>query len=104
MVISLMFLLQSAATTDAGETKSGKLQIPMDRCDPRRAATDEVVVCGRRDSKSLYRVGPQSELPPAIPNAEFRLLDGVGLKLHAEEGEVGGIPTNRAMVSLKIKF
>jgi hypothetical protein len=103
MVISLMMLLQSA-TADSGEANNGKLQIPMDRCDPRRTATDEVIVCGRRDSQSLYRVGPQPELPPAIPNAEFRLLDGVGLKVHAEEGEVGGVPTNRAMVSVKIKF
>jgi hypothetical protein len=104
MVLSLMMLLQSAATADAVEAESGRLQVPVDRCDPRRAATDEVVVCGRRDSQSLYRVGPQAEQQPAIPNAEFKLLEGVGLKLHADQGDVGGVPTNRAMVSLKIKF
>ena len=104
MFIPIIVLSQSVMTADAGEAESGRLQLPPDPCDPRRAAADEVVVCGRRDSQSPYRIGPQPELPPAIPNAEFRLLDGVGLKLHAEEGEVGGVPTNRAMVSLKIKF
>ena len=104
MFIPIIVLSQSAVTADAGEAESGRLRVTADPCDPRRAATDEVVVCGRRDSQSPYRIGPQPDLPQAIPNAEFRLFDGVGLKLHAEEGEVGGIPTNRAMVSLKIKF
>ena len=100
MVIPIIVLLQSAATAESREA-AGK---PRDPCDPGRADTDEVVVCGRRDSQSPYRIGPQPDLPPALPNAEFRLLDSVGLKLHADQGEVGGIPTNRGMVSIKIKF
>lgn len=65
---------------------------------------DEVVVCGRRDGQSPYRVGPQPDVPSDLPDAEFRLFDGVKAKLSAEQGHVGGIPTNRAMVSIKIGF
>lgn len=75
-----------------------------ERC---RAATpreDEVIVCGRSDGQSPNRIGPQSPVPPALPDAKLSISDGVEAKLNAEQGEIGGILTNRAMITLKIKF
>jgi len=74
------------------------------RCEASRGQNGEIVVCGRRNEQSPYRIGPQAPSPPALPNAEFSLSDGVKVKLQAEQGELGGIPTNRAMVTLKIRF
>jgi hypothetical protein len=65
---------------------------------------EEIIVCGRRNGESPYRIGPQPPAPPTLPDAEFSLSNGVKLKLNAEQGELGGIPTNRAMVTLKIRF
>ena len=75
-----------------------------DRCRAATVREDEVVVCGRRDQQSPYRIGPQAPPPPALPNAEFKISDSAEAKLSAEQGEIGGIPTNRAMITLKIKF
>ena len=68
-----------------------------------RQAGEEIVVCGRR-KESPYRIGPRPAEPPALPDAEFKISDRVAGKLGAEQGEIGGIPTNRAMITLKIKF
>jgi hypothetical protein len=102
MFLTVVALIQSAAALPP-EAISG-MSISANRCDPRKASSDEVLIFGRRDSQSPYRIGPQSELPPALPNAEFKLVDGVGLKLHSEGEEIGGAQSNRAMVSLKIRF
>lgn len=77
---------------------------PPQRCTAPSGQGGEVVVCGRREGQSPYRIGPQLPTPPALPDAEFSLGGGVKLKAHAEQGEIGGIPTNRAMVTLKIRF
>ena len=75
-----------------------------DRCRAASVREDEVVVCGRRNGPSPYRIGPQAPSPPTLPDARFQIADGVEGKVSTEQGDVGGIPTNRAMVSLKIKF
>ncbi len=79
-------------------------RILSERCRSATVREDEVVVCGRRNGPSPYRIGPQSPTPPALPDAQFKISDRVEGKLSAEQGEVGGIPTNRAMVTLRIKF
>ena len=99
-MLLLAYLSLQAADPPADLTAS----FVTDRCRAASIREDEVVVCGRRDRQSPYRIGPQALLPPPIPDAEFKLSDGAGIKLSAEQGEVGGIPTNRAMISLKIKF
>jgi hypothetical protein len=75
-----------------------------ERCSQQSGNSNEVVVCGRRQEQSPYRIGPQAPAATALPKAEFKLSDEVEAKLSAEQGEIGGIPTNRAMISLKIKF
>ena len=97
----LLTFLSLQAVAPATDPATGYLS---DRC---RAATpreDEVVVCGRREGQSPYRIGPQVPTAPELPDARFNISDGVEAKLTAEQGEIGGIPTNRAMITLKFKF
>ena len=62
----------------------------------------EIVVCGRRDEP--YRIGPIGPTQPALPDARIGIGDDATLSAEAQQGEVGGFTTNRAMVTLKIKF
>ena len=98
----LLLTLLSLQSADPTIDLTGKL-LP-DRCRAATVREDEIIVCGRRDGQSPYRIGPQAPTPPALPDAEFKISDGVEAKLSAEQGEIGGIPTNRAMVTLMIKF
>ena len=97
-----MLLLAFIAIQPVDPATSNSLITRPERC--LRQAGDEIVVCGRRDEPSPYRIGPQPPARPTLPNAELKISDGVEAKLGAEQGEVGGIPTNRAMITLKIKF
>jgi hypothetical protein len=69
-----------------------------------RLASDEIVVCGRK-RENPYRLretfGPTQS---RLPSAKVELTKGVSLAAETEKGEVGGVPTNRAMVRVKIKF
>lgn len=61
---------------------------------------DDVVVCGRRD-QDRYRL-------PKLPSKEegFRPLEtnvgGNKVGVTTEKGEVGGVPTNRVMLKIRI--
>jgi len=99
-----MLLLTFLSLQTADPSIDPNSRILPERCRAATVREDEVVVCGRRNGQSPYRIGPQPDPPSTLPDAVFRLSDGVDAKLSAEQGEVGGIPTNRAMISLKIKF
>lgn len=64
--------------------------------------SDEIVVCGSRDVRR-YRLDPLPEQQSGLGTAE-RTVGGVKVGIVAEQGEVGGIPTNRALIRFKIKF
>lgn len=98
----LLLVFLSLQTAEPPTDLTAKL-VP-DRCRAAMTREDEIIVCGRRDGQSPYSIGPQAPTPPMLPDAQFKISDGVEAKLSAEQGEVGGIPTNRAMVTLRIKF
>ena len=65
---------------------------------------DEVVVCGRADGRSPYRL-PEIEEPDARPpTATVGIGGNAALAAETESADVGGLPSNRVMVRLKIKF
>lgn len=74
-------------------------------CPPAVADDDEVVVCGRRDD-GRFRLKP---LPPTyaeserLPKAETSLLGGKAA-VETEQGDVGGVPSNRVMLRFKAPF
>lgn len=64
----------------------------------------EVVVCGRRDSeRGPYRLPPPTDTA-ARPKAEAQIADRVSIAGETENAEVGGRPSKRLMVRLKIRF
>jgi hypothetical protein len=100
----LMLAFLTIQTADTNPTVDIYSKILGEKCRTGTPREDVVVVCGRRDGQNPYRIGPQPSLPPALPDAEFRISENVKAKLGAEQGDVGGIPTNRAMITLKLRF
>ncbi|MFK3891426.1 hypothetical protein [Sphingomonas sp. NPDC079357] len=76
--------------------------------DPCRAPTgNDVVVCGRRPDPDRFRLRPLTDRydadAAALPKAETAILGGrATLAAEAEAASVGGAPSNRAMIRLKI--
>lgn len=71
-------------------------------CDRQAPAGDTIVVCGRRD-KDKYRV-------PRLPdvNADYGVAEtsvaGAKVGVETEQVDVGGFPSNRVMVRVKVPF
>jgi hypothetical protein len=75
-------------------------------CGTKKVASNEIVVCAHRgDGSGPYRL---KQLPPnaraVIPRAAVTLANGVVASADAQRGDVGGFPSNRLMVGVKIKF
>lgn len=100
MWMPLLLLTQSTTIVEPPRVVIDLLPKP---CAKTPGQSDEVVVCAQRAVEEPYRIGPTTEAPPALPEAKI----GIGkatLAAEAQKGEVGGIPTNRAMITLKFKF
>jgi len=108
----LLFLL--AATTDltvATEPPQALqlspphnyLKLPPATCG--KGNIDEVVVCGARDADKRYRLQSMDEqkYAEAPIRAETKLAGGT-LGVAGGQKNVGGFPSNRIMLSFKIKF
>ena len=93
-MFTTLFLLQSAVPPEA----------PLPTIVPQCTAAkgEEIVVCGARDNRK-YRLDPLPDPKSGLGKAETDVAGGK-LEMVAEQGEVGGVPTNRAMVRFKIKF
>jgi hypothetical protein len=101
--MSLLFAAIIQAVTSTPPEKID-LTIPQ-LCETQKSNDDEIVVCGRRgEGLSPYRINqpPHRQLEP--PKAELQLVDGVRAAAETENADVGGFPSNRLMVRLKIKF
>ena len=100
LLLAAMFQAMSASPPERVD-----LTIPQP-CAARRSETDEVVVCGNRKGESPYRL--KEPVAPAggeaLPKAEVNLAEGVTAGVGTEQADVGGFPSNRIMVGLKIKF
>ena len=73
-------------------------------CQPQSSSPDEVVVCART-GESPYRIQqPPAPAPRALPKAEVQVAEGVEAGVETDQADVGGHPSNRAMLRLKVKF
>ena len=107
----LALLLAAATGTPATAPPSAPappatilLHPPIDGCG-RRESSDEVVVCADRDADNRYRLKPiDPQLYADAPiRAETNFAGGV-LGIAGQQKSVGGFPSNRMMLSFKIKF
>jgi hypothetical protein len=71
-------------------------------CGAARAASDEIIVCA--NGSNLYRISQPAARPSEPPKAEVQIAEGVHASADTEQADVGGFPSNRMVVRLKIKF
>lgn len=94
----LLILLQSVAGPVLDDPR---LRVVKPRCAP--AENGDVTVCARPQSDRLPRL-PERYQEGALPKAEATVFGDAKVGIETEQGSVGGIPSNRAMVRLKIPF
>lgn len=88
---------------EAGVHRPGlTLLPPRRRCPPPRADGAIVVCADRPDDQRLSPLDPTFDRGPG--RAEWRLGGGAVADLHVEQTMIGGAPSNRVMVGLKIKM
>lgn len=63
----------------------------------------DIVVCARRRAPS-DRIAGGADAPDGMKRAEFGLFGQARGSLHGERADVGGFPSNRMMVTIKIPF
>jgi hypothetical protein len=75
-------------------------------CADRRGDDGVVIVCANRNGVSPYRLQEPEEVAEgaALPDAEVKIADGVTADAATEQTNVGGFPSNRIMLGLKVKF
>ncbi len=98
----IMIVLAQAVTS----VPPGKIDLTVPQpCETQKSTESEVIVCGRRtDGSSPYRLNQPPTQPSDIQKAETQLADGVRVSAETENVDIGGTPSNRLMVRLKIKF
>ncbi|QYU70796.1 hypothetical protein J4558_12075 [Leptolyngbya sp. 15MV] len=75
---------------------------PLRRCPPGRPG--EIVVCATDQDEFRYKREFDVEARPAIPDARISLGDGKTLSAETEQVGVGGFPSNRIMLRLRVGF
>lgn len=73
-------------------------------CEAEQESADEIVVCGEREIQASYRINQPQTQTAKRPKAEVQLAEGVDASVETEAANIGGAPSNRLMVRLKIKF
>jgi hypothetical protein len=100
--MSLVIAVLAQAVASPPETIDVAARQP---CETQKSNEGEIVVCAHRSGElGPYRIKPISPRQSGIPKAEVRLADGVHASAESEQADVGGFPSNRFMVRLKIKF
>ena len=99
----VLFPFVIAQAISASPPERIDLTIPQP-CRPEAASNDEVVVCANRNGESPYRLQEQPPPEKGMPKAELSLAEGVSVAGETEQADVGGVPSNRVMLRLKVKF
>jgi len=77
-------------------------------CDPPGHSANEIVVCGNKDAGARYRLRPVNN-PHGFgvdgkPIRAQKMFGANSLGITNEQKKVGGFPSNRIMLTLKIPF
>ena len=101
----LILIAMAQATSPSAPSPPQKIDMTLATPCERAAATDEdVIVCGRRDETSRYRIPPPASSPSRKDRAEWQVGEGASVSAETENVDIGGTPSNRVMLRLKIKF
>ena len=96
----VMIALQTGAV--AGPVLPAPRRTPTARRCPPDDGGGDVVVCGRSPDEDRIGTIPDYSAPMTLPKARTE-ISGVGtLSAETEQGDVGGIPSKRAMIRLTI--
>lgn len=97
----LLFLLMAQLAAPTLDFDLAKLARAKPGCNA-GSSGGEIVVCAKRRATDI----PIKAVPvePLLPKAEFKLFGQVRAKVSGEQGSVGPIPTNRAMVTMSVPF
>ena len=99
-----LLLVAMAQAVSAVPPQTIDLTIPQP-CEAQGSTNDEIVVCGRRgDDGGPYRIDQTPPRPSDSPKAEMQIAEGIKVAGETENVAVGGFPSNRLMLRLKIKF
>ena len=99
-----LFLVIFAQVVSAVPPERIDLTIPQP-CTSQTGQNDEIVVCGNRgDGSSPYRINQPPAPQKQLPKAEVQLANGASAGAETESVDVGGFPSNRLMLRLKLKF
>ena len=99
-----LFLVAFAQIVSAAPPNRIDLTIPQP-CTSQKSERDEIVVCANRgDGSNPYRLTRPPAPQKQLPKAELQLANGADVGAEIESVDVGGFPSNRAMLRLKIKF
>lgn len=83
-------------------TESGaRFSVVRPRCAAVKAG--EIVVCATDPRRNRLQALPDSP-PEGLPKAAARLSENATIDLHTEYAQISGVPSNRAMVGVKIGF
>lgn len=75
---------------------------PLRRCPPGRPG--EIVVCATDQDEFRHQREFDVPAPPGIPDARISVGEGTTLSAETEQAGVGGFPSNRIMVRLRMGF
>lgn len=96
----VMFALQAGAV--AGPVLPPPRRVPTARRCPPGESGDDVVVCARSPDADRIGTIPDYSRPMTLPRAATA-IPGVGtLSAETEQAGVGGFPSNRAMIRLRL--
>ena len=105
MQLSILITLQAATATLGPATTFDLATVKAPAgCD---ASGSDIVVCGRSatERSRLKDPMPQGiEAPPALPKAEIGVIGKLRATTETESAGVGGFPSNRVMLRLKMPF
>ena len=100
-----MSLLLAALTQAIASAPPETIDLTVRRpSDIERASVDEIVVCSERDRQDAFRLNQPGARASERLRAEVELAEGVVVGAETESASIGGIPSNRLMTRLKIKF
>lgn len=99
--------IQPGALPNDGNAIDGWAQaFPLAQCISSEADDGIIVVCGRRDQRSPYRLPEISAdyREKGLPRLEFGLVGNARGAVHTEAGSVAGVPSNKVKFTVTLPF